>query len=96
MELKAIELNRLVNDDAFLDMKILASTNEHIPSSNITRDKNGKLYYMRHVRVDDYIERPVFQNYNPKNLPLYLNWAGGRRWINCQLKGIPHDGRCNE
>ena len=30
----------------------------------------------------------VIQNYNPKNLPLYLNWVYGKDWIQQQLKEL--------
>jgi hypothetical protein len=33
----------------------------------------------------------VFQKFNPKNLPLYINWEHGQDWICKQLKDGTYD-----
>lgn len=78
-----------------VQFQIIASTKEDIPSSDLQYDYTTKSYPWKKSWVIEYPafrwrsqpERIVIHKFNPKRLPLYLNWGYGIDIIRGMLKG---------
>ena len=73
---------------------VIASTKDDIPSSDLQYDYTTASYPWRKSWILEYpatrwryMEHIVIQKFNPKKLPLYLNWGYGIEVIRGMLKG---------
>jgi hypothetical protein len=75
--------------------EIIASTKKDIPLSQLQYDNTTASYPWKQSWVIEYPQttwrsmpnRIVIQKFNPKKLPLYLNWGYGKDTIIAMLKG---------
>jgi hypothetical protein len=69
----------------------IATAPEH---HHIPKEREREEYYWQRAAFVSFngdtvwMDRAVFENYNPKKLPLYLDWVWGKEWIHKQLETI--------
>jgi hypothetical protein len=69
--------------------KFFAEHDVHIPKGRECEE----YYWQRATYVsfngdNCWMDQAVFENYNPKRLPLYLDWVWGKDWIHKQLETV--------